>query len=139
MYQFLRIILNFYHCSSQIVLIAGSYLFIGEFSLQRVLAQSKHNLNFDAFLLTNQSVRSPKLITHGEQRKQSQKTNQTVLYSPCLSNEKKILALFVALQPRHGYVCDSTCCNVSHVFIPAVDFHRCFYSRAVDFHRAFRC
>jgi len=22
------------------------------------------------------------------------------------------------LQPRHGYVCDSTCCNVLHVFIP---------------------
>ena len=30
------------------------------------------------------------------------------------------LAFFVTLQPRHGYVCDSTtCCNVSHVFIPA--------------------
>jgi len=23
------------------------------------------------------------------------------------------------MQPRHGYVCDSTRCNVSHVFIPA--------------------
>jgi len=29
------------------------------------------------------------------------------------------LISIICLQPRHGYVCDSTCRNVSHVFIPA--------------------
>jgi hypothetical protein len=47
------------------------------------------------------------------------KLDCALLYSLCLSNENLLALFFVALQPRHGYVCDSTCCNVSHVFIPA--------------------